>query len=341
MSEYSITKSAGVSQSDEGVPSAEDLELISHYARKTPDAKDIYIFTVTLCDNEVDRDNERFSVDAINAFKDMFMGVTGIFDHSMKSSDQTARIYKTQVITDNSRITSCGEPYTRLKAWCYMLRTEKNLNLIEEIDAGIKKEVSISCSVRSRSCSVCGKDMRTHACPHIQGETVDGKVCHAILCDPADAYEWSFVAVPAQRNAGVSKSVKKHKKTENDCTFIDSREPDEILKSINEISAKGSVALNQEQIKSLSAYIAAMEAEAFAGKERRKNAETELVALCAFTLPDADTKMLCTILSKLDNSEVFMLRKAFEKKAFDVNAFSPEFAGEKSKELCDNAQFRI
>ena len=341
MSEYAITKSVGVCQSDDGVPAAEDMELISHYARKTPDAKDIYIFTVTLCDNEVDRDNERFSLDCITALKDMFTGVTGIFDHSMKSSDQTARIYKTQVVTDDSRITSSGEAYTRLKAWCYMLRTEKNRSLIEEIDAGIKKEVSISCSVKSRICSVCGKDMRTHDCPHIQGETVNGKVCHAVLCDPTDAYEWSFVAVPAQRNAGVSKSVRKHKKTDNDITFVDSCEPSQIIKSINENQSKGSIALSAQQMKSLSGYILSMENEALAGRERRKNAETQIIALCAFTLPEADTKMLGNILKKLDTQEVFMLHKAFENKAADVNAFVPEFTGEKKKELCDNAQFRI
>ena len=341
MSEYVITKSVGVCQSDEGVPTSEDLELISHYARKTPDAKDIYTFTVTLCDNEVDRDNERFSVDCINAFRDMFTGVTGIFDHSMKSSDQTARIFRTQVVTDNSRVTSCGEAYTYLKAWCYMLRTEKNRNLIDEIDAGIKKEVSISCSVSSRICSVCGNDMRSHDCAHVQGETVNGKVCHAVLCEPTDAYEWSFVAVPAQRNAGVSKSAKKHKKTNDDIVFIDSGEPAEIIKSINKNSAKGCVALSAEQMKSLSCYIASMENDALAGKEHRKTAEKEIIALCAFTLPDADTKMLGNILTKLDTGEVFMLRKAFENKAADVNAFAPEFAGEKKKELCDNAQFRI
>ena len=30
-------------------------------------------------------------------------------------------------------------------------------------------------------------------------------LCHTILSDITDAYEWSFVAVPAQRNAGVTK----------------------------------------------------------------------------------------------------------------------------------------
>jgi hypothetical protein len=32
-----------------------------------------------------------------------------------------------------------------------------------------------------------------------------GKICHTVLDGITDAYEWSFVAVPAQRNAGVTK----------------------------------------------------------------------------------------------------------------------------------------
>lgn len=336
MAEYTIHKSSDIVQSGTGTPTAEDLELISRYARKTPDADNIYTFTVTLCDNEVDRDCERFSISAVNTLADMFPGVTGIFDHSMKSSDQTARIYSAQVVTDSYRTTSCGEPYTYLKAKCYMLRTEKNANLIEEIDAGIKKEVSISCSVKSRICSVCGNDMRSHDCMHSQGENVNGKVCHAILTDPTDAYEWSFVAVPAQRNAGVSKSVKK---TENDYATIVATEGEDIAKSIS-TAKDGCVALTQAQLKALACYIAEKEKLALTGEERRKAAEKETVALCAFTLPDADTRMLGGILKKLSSDEVFMLHKAFEKRAAGAEVFSPVFMADKS-EVCDNSQFRI
>lgn len=52
-------------------------------------------------------------------------------------------------------------------------------------------------------CSICGAESGT--CTHVRGQTYDGKLCFAELKDPTDAYEWSFVAVPAQRNAGVVK----------------------------------------------------------------------------------------------------------------------------------------
>ena len=183
-----------------GSPTKEDIEFISRYCRETPDTNNIYVFTVSLCDNEIDSDYERFSMEALYALKDMFKGVSGIFDYSMKSSDQKARIYKTDVISDPSRKTAAGEDYTYLKAWCYMLRTPNNQELIKEIDGGIKKEVSISCVVDSCICSVCGKDMRGSECSHKTGSTVNGKLCHCILSFPTDVYEWSFVEKPVQKS---------------------------------------------------------------------------------------------------------------------------------------------
>ena len=38
----------------------EELALINEYSRKELGEDDVYIFTLTLCDNEVDRDHERF-----------------------------------------------------------------------------------------------------------------------------------------------------------------------------------------------------------------------------------------------------------------------------------------
>ena len=134
------------------------------------------------------------------------MGKTGIFDHNMKSKDQTARIYHAEVITDAERKTSDGEPYTCIKAKAYMVRTDKNKDLIAEIDAGIKKETSVGCCVSEISCSVCGRNIKTHGCEHQKGKVYGGKLCCYHLSEPTDAYEWSFVAVPAQKNAGVIKS---------------------------------------------------------------------------------------------------------------------------------------
>ena len=99
--------------------------------------------------------------------------------------------------------TAAGDAYCWLKGWAYLLRTEKNADLIAEIEGGIKKEVSVGCSVRHSVCSICGAE--GGGCRHVKGQVYDGKLCFTELREPADAYEWSFVAVPAQRSAGVLK----------------------------------------------------------------------------------------------------------------------------------------
>ncbi len=333
MKENRIVKNASEVNPVTGTPDEEALALISRFARKTPDAKDIYTFSVILCDNEIDRDNERFSLDALEKLKDMFVGVTGIFDHSMKSTDQTARIYKTEMVRDETKITLAGEVYTCLKAWCYMLRTEKNRQLISEIDGGIKKEVSISCSVSEKLCSVCGKDIRSRECTHSAGEKIGDKVCHLVLTNPTDAYEWSFVAVPAQRNAGVSKSVKKEKKT------VSSHIPEEIIKTALETGNE--VTLSPVQIKAFADYVRKMKDDAVLGAEKRIQAEKEIIALSAFTLPDADTEKMKGMLPKLTCDEVMMLHKAFGDRAEKLQVFTSGFGAEKTENKNDNSQFRI
>ena len=101
--------------------------------------------------------------------------------------------------------TADGRSYRFLKGWAYMMRTDENAPLIAEIDGGIKREVSVGCAVEKVLCSVCGQPLDD--CPHEKGEEYGGQRCCGVLTGATDAYEWSFVAVPAQRKAGVIKSA--------------------------------------------------------------------------------------------------------------------------------------
>ena len=181
----------------------EELEAINRYAKTALTEDQVYAFSVRLCDNEVDRDFERFDTAALERMGELFLGKSGIFDHQWSAKGQTARIYRTEVIHEPCRITSAGDSYCWLKGWAYLLRTEKNADLIAEIEGGIKKEVSVGCSVAKRVCSVCGAE--EGCCGHVRGQMYEERLCFTELKEPVDAYEWSFVAVPAQREAGVLK----------------------------------------------------------------------------------------------------------------------------------------
>ena len=184
--------------------SGEDLRLINELSRKELSAQEVFTFSLILCDNEVDRDFERFELAALEQLRQLFVGRTGISDHEWSSARQVARIYRTELVRRPERKTAAGEEYVGLKAWAYMLRTPENETLIAEIEGGIKKETSVGVSVGESVCSICGKP--SGECGHVKGQEYGGRLCHAILRGAVDAYEWSFVAVPAQRGAGVTKA---------------------------------------------------------------------------------------------------------------------------------------
>ena len=186
-----ITKAASVELS--GAPSAEQLEKINRLTKKAVTAEEVYVFSVRLCDDQVDRDDERFSESCIRELAALFIGKTGVMDHVWSAEKQVARIFDTEVLAENGA--------TYLKGWAYMLRGAETDGLIREIDGGIKKEVSIGCAVKRRMCSICGAEYG--ACEHVKGETYGTERCAAVLCEAVDAYEFSFVAVPAQKQAGV------------------------------------------------------------------------------------------------------------------------------------------
>ena len=188
-----------------GTPDGEELALINALARRELGADEVYTFALRLCDNDIDRDFERFGDETLEALAPMFVGVSGVFDHQWSARGQTARIYRTQVVDEDGTATSDGRPYRCLMGWAYLMRTEGNAALIAEIDGGIKREVSVGCAVDQVVCSICGEEL--DSCPHERGEEYDGQVCCGVLTGASDVYEWSFVAVPAQRRAGVVKSA--------------------------------------------------------------------------------------------------------------------------------------
>ena len=180
-----------------GAPTAVQLEAINAQAKAQLTAEQVYVFSLRLCDDQTDRDYERFDTAALGTLAKLFIGKTGVVDHKWSADKQIARIFETQVVKE------AGVSY--IKAWAYIRRGGSNDEIIADIEAGIKKEVSVGCAMGMAVCSVCGSEYGT--CGHLKGETYDGQVCCAILREPMDAYEFSFVAVPAQRDAGVLKAL--------------------------------------------------------------------------------------------------------------------------------------
>lgn len=204
-----IFKNASVSLSD---VTPEDLEKINRFTLEPLKAEDVFVFKVNAGDNETDdRNFEPFNVNALMDLKDLYIGKTVIKDHAQNADNQIARIYDTELVAE-PKLTGAGEPFTTLYCKCYMLKTESNADLIAEIKAGIKKEVSTSCAPKRAICSICGTDNVKSYCRHYPGRTYmkdDGEhVCYMTLDGAKTAYELSLVAVPAQPRAGIAKHYK-------------------------------------------------------------------------------------------------------------------------------------
>lgn len=210
-----IVKSASIDMQE---ITDKELHVINKFALYPLKAEDIFLFKIVICDNEVDRDFECFSIKALEQLKKLFVGKALIKDHAAKADNQIARIYSTE-LQQSSKVTQLGELYTQLIAKCYMIKTDENKSFIAEIKGGIKKEVSVCCATSRVVCSICGVDNQHEYCRHCRGKTYDknGKktICTFQLDEATDAYEVSFVAIPAQRNAGTCKALDKKNCLEN------------------------------------------------------------------------------------------------------------------------------
>ena len=200
-----ITKAAQLENQD---VTESELKLINKHTLTPLEADEVFTFKAVLCDNEVDRQSERFTVKALEDLKKLFIGKTVIKDHSWSANDQVARIYATELLTAE-KTNKSGEPSAQLVAYCYMVKTASNADLIAEIKGGIKKEGSVGFRASSVICSICGTDNAKSYCRHFPGKSYEKEggpqQCVFTLASVSDAYEFSLVAVPAQKAAGVRK----------------------------------------------------------------------------------------------------------------------------------------
>lgn len=289
--------------------SVEELELINRFTRRQFLADEVYVFSAVLCDNEIDRDNEAFSPEALLKLKELFVGKTCILDHERKSLNQTARIFKTELETSEERLTSYSEKYVALKAKMYLPKTQKNEDIITAIESGILKEVSISCSVGKAVCSICGKN----TCNHKLGREYAGKLCYRVLCEPKDAYECSFVAVPAQREAGVTKAYAE--------LSPDIESPENLIKAISE---KAVTQLSKAQAEEISAYVGSLKEKAAWGEEYRERLEKSTLRYGVLAQPELPRDIMKSSLAALGMKELAELEQHYKKAAAKRLPIAPQ-----------------
>lgn len=191
-----ILKSARIEKSI--APTEMDLLLINKQTLRTLSAGEVFVFKLAACGEQIDREHERFTAEALEQMAEKFVGLPVLQDHKWSAAAQTARVYAAKVEGEEGRKT--------LVLRCYMPRTDSTANMISAIESGILRECSVGLAVGKVLCSICGANQRETLCRHVGGREYEGKSCWFDLDEVTDAYEISFVAVPAQPGAGVTKS---------------------------------------------------------------------------------------------------------------------------------------
>ena len=272
-----------------GQPTMVQLEAINAQAKAELTAEQVYVFSLRLCDDQVDRDLERFDTAALPVLAKLFIGKTGIVDHKWSSDSQVARIFATEVIRE--------ERCSYIKAWAYIRRGKAAEEVIADIEAGIKKEVSVGCAMGRSVCSICGGEYGQ--CGHQKGEYYDGQLCCAILKEPMDAYEFSFVAVPAQREAGVLKGMGRDGATLKDLA---------------------------EEFGVQSEYRALWK-QAQLGQRYEQELQDHVVRLCLSLDLGVEEPVLRSVMKKAPAEELIKLRDSLEKKMAEFMPAQPQLPG--------------
>ncbi len=281
-----------------GMPTAVQLEAINAQAKAALTGEQVYVFSLRLCDDQVDRDHERFDTQALPGLAKLFIGKTGIVDHKWSSDAQVARIFATEVVKEDG--------VSFIKAWAYIRRGGRADEVIADIEAGIKKEVSVGCAMGWAMCSVCGSEYGS--CGHQKGEHYDGQVCCAVLKEPMDAYEFSFVAVPAQREAGVLKGFGRQK-------------------SLKELAEEFGAHAEYRALYQLSQL----------GMQYRKELEGDVVRLCLALELGADKQTLQGVMEKAGAEELQKLKEALEQRFSESMPVVPQLgSGCRAQENVDS-----
>ena len=107
----------------------EELDQINRFSKAELTADQVYTFSVRLCDNEVDRDFERFGTEDLDRLGELFLGKSGIFDHQWSAKGQTARIYRTEVVREPGTVTAADYMGKRCRAESFTAVSYTHLTL--------------------------------------------------------------------------------------------------------------------------------------------------------------------------------------------------------------------
>ena len=151
----------------------ERLDKVANY---NGSSNDTMLFAFIAADNEIDKDNERFSLKSLKTISSMLIGKTGQIGlpNEVKA---LARVIESNVRIDPNKRTKFGSVYVYVEAVAYIKKNFATEGICNKIDNGEITEISLGVS--------CDK----------KHQTSDG----IVITDVTDVYEWSLIP-PVSKN---------------------------------------------------------------------------------------------------------------------------------------------
>jgi hypothetical protein len=164
------------------------MTAVNRFALRPLSEEEVAVFTLDLCNNQVDRHYSRFPEEELERVNALTPGRPLMERHDLAGTLPRGTFFRSRLHRENDRVS--------VRPDVYVLRSGANRDFILNIEGGVYRETSIGFSFRRPECSICGRDLR--ACTHVPGRSYGGKVCHFIMRGVIDVIEGSVVPAGSQ-----------------------------------------------------------------------------------------------------------------------------------------------
>lgn len=166
----------------------ETLAAVNRFALRPLKAEDFVVFTLDLCNNQVDKHHSRFPEGELERINALVPGRPLMERHDLRGSLPRGTFFRSRIHREDGVVSVRPE--------VYVLRTAENEDFIRNIEGGVYRETSIGFAFRLPECSVCGCDVRS--CDHVPGRYYDDTLCHFVMRDVVEVIEGSVVSSGSQ-----------------------------------------------------------------------------------------------------------------------------------------------
>lgn len=173
---------------------AELLEAVNRFALRPLAREEFAVFTLDLCNNQVDRHFSRFPEEELEKINALVVGRPLMERHDLRGCLPRGTFFRSRLHREGDVVS--------VRPDVYVLRTADNADFILNIEGGVYRETSIGFSFAQPECSVCGNDIR--ACAHTPGKVYEGAACHFVMRNVLDVLEGSVVSSGSQGTAFVA-----------------------------------------------------------------------------------------------------------------------------------------